>query len=149
MARFPRPLRTALLTTHIITGVSWATLCAAVVTITLTDPTSPAASLLAFWAVTPTAVTALLTGLLLAYGTPWGLRRYRWITVKVQLTLVVLAPALASIAGLLDPLSVLAARSCSTLALVAIVAISVAKPWGRTHRGRHRPLHAVAPTNRA
>jgi hypothetical protein len=149
MARFPRPLRTALLTLHILTGAGWATLCAVVVTITLTDPTSPAATLLARRIVTPTAVTSLATGLALAYGTPWGLRRYRWVAVKAQISLVVIAPGLATLAGLLDPLSVLTARSCATLSLVAIIAISVAKPWGKTRHGRHRHSLNVAQVNGA
>lgn len=49
---------------------------------------------------------------------------------------VVAAAGLTSVCGILDPLSVLAARVSALIALIAAIAVSVTKPWGLTQVGR-------------
>ena len=41
-----------------------------------------------WWAIVPLAVAALLTGLAMALGTPWGLFRYYWVLVSLALTVL-------------------------------------------------------------
>ncbi|MFJ5774219.1 DUF2269 family protein [Streptomyces sp. NPDC093094] len=100
----------------------------------------------------PAALLTLLSGLLLALGTPWGLARHRWVQVKFWLTLVTttatvlaLRPGVDSAVDavvrggpLPDPGDVLFGPAVSLSAYVFMTAVSVLKPWGPTRRGRRR-----------
>ena len=133
-AALPRGLRMALLTAHITAGALWLGLDTALIAITAAHAAIPAAVGAAV--LTSSAAITLGTGLVLAAHRPWGLRRHHWIVAKVRISAVVAAAGLTSVSGILDPLSVLAARVCALIALIAAIAVSVIKPWGLTEVGR-------------
>lgn len=65
---------------------------------------------LARWGIVPLAVASLLTGLVSALGTPWGLFRHYWIVAKLALTLV----ATAILLGNMRTLALLAEMAAKT-----------------------------------
>ncbi|MGQ0842825.1 MAG: DUF2269 domain-containing protein [Sporichthyaceae bacterium] len=89
--------RTALLA-HVTTSIGWvgaimAYLAFAVVAARTDDPELIRAAYLIMepvqqWALIPLAGCALLTGLTLSFGTPWGLLRHWWVVFKLLLTTV-------------------------------------------------------------
>ena len=103
----------------------------------------------------PLSLSVLLTGILVAVTSPWGLLRYWWVTIKLiatcaAVTLSLLAlPALTRVAYR-DALRhvipaehsagsrLIIAASVSVVLYLSLTAVSVLKPWGRTGRGlRH------------
>jgi hypothetical protein len=108
------------------------------------------------WPMFTMAVVCLLSGVLLGWGSRWGLVRYGWVAVKLALNLVLttliliaLRPGLPDVAqhgrnlaaGTSDSIDVSflffpPAVSLTTLALAT--AIAVFKPWGRIGRQRLR-----------
>jgi len=133
-AALPRGLRMALLTAHITAAALWLGMDTAVVALSAARAVIPAAVGAAV--LTSSAVITLGTRLVLGAHRPWGLRRHHWIVVKVRISAVVAAAGLTSVSGILDPVSVLAARVCALIALTAAIAVSVTKPWGLTRVGR-------------
>jgi len=106
--------------------------------------------------VQPTAILALVTGIVLSLGTKWGLVKHYWIVVKLVLTvaailcgMLIVGPnvrrAIAATSGAM-PLNALdlgstrlvliAAPAANVLMLGAATFISVYKPWGQIGRGR-------------
>lgn len=133
-AALPRGLRMALLTAHITAAALWLGMDTAMIAITAAHATVPAA--LGAVVLTTSAATTLGTGFVLGAHRPWGLRRHHWIIAKVRISAVVAAAGLTSVCGILDPVSVLAARVSALIALIAAIAVSVTKPWGLTQVGR-------------
>ena len=130
----PRGLRMALLSAHITAAALWLGMDTAMIAITAAHAAIPASVGAAV--LTSSAATTLGTGLVLAAHRPWGLRRHHWLLAKVQISAVLAAAGLTSVSRILDPPSVLAARVCALIALIAAIAVSVTKPWGLTHVGR-------------
>lgn len=107
-----------------------------------------AAHLIASNVVPPLALASVLTGVLLAQLTGWGLFRYWWVTLKLAITLVltllvltVLVPRLGAAAA--DPsfttaerLPLAVAPALATVFLIVNVALAVYKPGWRVRRGR-------------
>lgn len=98
----------------------------------------------------PVALLALVSGLVLSLGTPWGLARHRWVWTKFWLTLVTtglsiffLRPGINAAAadGAVDG-DLVIARPVATATDLLITAISVLKPWGLTRRGRRLRISA-------
>lgn len=106
----------------------------------------------------PAAICSFLTGLLISWLTPWGFFKWRWVTVKWVLTIAVMVfgtfwmgPWLNEVEAitrseparaLTDP-TVLGNRNLllvsagpMLLTLLAMVLISVFKPWKRQRQGR-------------
>jgi hypothetical protein len=133
-AALPRGLRMALLTAHITAAALWLGMDTAMIAISAAHAAIPAP--LGAVVLTSSAATTLGTGFLLGAHRPWGLRRHHWIIAKVRISAVVAAAGLTSLSGILDPLSLLAARVCALIALIAAIAVSVSKPWGLTQGGR-------------
>jgi hypothetical protein len=108
-------LRKFVLAVHLTTSVGWigavvAYLALGVAAATSQDaPTVRAAwiamELTGWSAIVPLALAALLTGLVMALGTPWGLFRHYWVLISLALTLfatVVLLlhmPTVSALAG--------------------------------------------------
>lgn len=158
-------LRKLALTTHVASSVGWfgavaAFLALAVSGLYSTDSLVARGSYVAMDVVTrvaiwPFCILALITGLIQALGTPWGLFRHYWVLTKLAITLVstlLLAfhtrpiAYLASIAAA-EPLGddlwriqrQLAVDAALALgALLFATVLSVYKPWGTTGYGRHR-----------
>ncbi|MFD6338335.1 DUF2269 domain-containing protein [Streptomyces sp. NPDC060131] len=164
MKQLKRPARRILLVTHVATSVSWLGLTLGLLTLGVTAfitddaATTQAAyramKIFADWLIIPIALLALLSGVLLSLGTPWGLARHRWVWTKFWLTLITLAATVfalrpgitdAAAAGLPDS-SLVAAPTVASCAYLFMTAISILKPWGLTQRGRR--LQRTAPSRR-
>jgi hypothetical protein len=163
--RFGPRSRRAVLSVHIIASVAWigvdlCTLMLAVVGSDSSDVTTQRAAFvvlepIANLLLVPLPLLALLTGILIALGTPWGLLRHYWVITSLVLTsvaaaavLFALRPRLIQAAGrarhALDPgaavgmlrQQIIIATSIALLVLCAVTAINVVKPWGQTLRAR-------------
>lgn len=115
-----------------------------------------ATELTTWYAIVPLAFASLLTGLVVALGTPWGLFRYYWVLVKFMLTLLATTllllhtrpiGRLAAIArettvggANVGPLQVQVAADAGAAVLVLLVnvTLSIYKPRGMTAYGRRR-----------
>ncbi|MGH2350740.1 MAG: hypothetical protein ACRDJN_03890 [Chloroflexota bacterium] len=94
----PLGVRKLALTVHLTVSVGWigavvAYLALAVAAATSLDAQTVRAAWIAmeltgWWAIVPLALAALLTGLVLALGTPWGLFRHYWVLISLALTML-------------------------------------------------------------
>jgi uncharacterized membrane protein len=153
-----------LLLLHIVVSVGWlglnvGNLTLAITGLTTDDPGTQHAAFGAMYLIggpllVPVSLLALVSGVLLGLYTRWGLVRYRWVLVKLTLTVVaVLLIPLSLLPGLRDlsalmastpageladtgalALDMLAAGIVSTSMYVTNAVLSVLKPWGRTRR---------------
>ena len=160
-------LRKFTLTAHVTASVGWlgAVACSvalALAGLTSQDPQVVRAAyltleLIGWFVLVPLSVTSLLTGLVQALGTRWGLFRHYWVLVKllmnISATIVLLLymqtlDHLADVAAdttsssgdlmrLRDPSPVLHASAALLLLLVATT-LSVYKPRGMTRYGQRR-----------
>ncbi|MFU8852188.1 DUF2269 domain-containing protein [Micromonospora sp. SL1-18] len=151
-----RPRRRLLLTAHVVVAVG--VLGADVVLLALgisglggADPTTvyPAIDLIASSVIVPLALLALATGLALALGSPWGLARHWWVTIKLSVTTVLAALAIlmltptadraadaavalaATPTGQGDHLRLVLIPAVATATLIMNVALAIYKPFGR------------------
>jgi hypothetical protein len=154
-------LRRTMLTAHIVFAVGWAGAVAAYLPLAAfsllgTDERTVSAAFLAmevvgWWVIVPLALAALGSGIVQALGTSWGLARHEWVLAKLALTLIAVTVLLvhmpevsrmaaAGAAGTPPPpighgapgIQLFAHAALGLGVLVAIVAISVFKPGGRT-----------------
>lgn len=176
MTMTPR-LRKLTLTAHVTASVGWlgalaVFLAHAAASLISQDAqmvraASLAMGLSAWFVILPLSLASLITGLVQALGTSWGLFRHYWVLAKLLLT------ALATIVLLLklEPISYLAGVAAETtfpsgdltglrisltahaagglLVLLAVVALAVYKPQGLTRYGvrkqREQAGNRVAP----
>ncbi|HKS51887.1 MAG TPA: hypothetical protein VJS67_08450 [Pseudonocardiaceae bacterium] len=154
--RLTRRARSALLTAHITVSVGWLGLDGALVALEVTglgtgDPSeragiAAAMAALVVWVLVPVVAASLLSGLVLALSTPWGLVRYWWVIIKCGIAgvltaagLVVMLPRLHQIIiGDAEPvgMQLLIGRAAALALLLVATGLSVVKPWGKTPRGR-------------
>ena len=154
--RLPRRARAALLTVHVAVSVGWLGLDGALVALEVTSLTSgdpavqggiaAAMGALASWVLIPVVFTSLISGLVLALSTPWGLVRHWWVLAKCGIAVTLTAAGLALMLPRLDQvvtgegepaqLQMLLARSLALVLLLAATGLSVIKPWGKTRHGR-------------
>jgi hypothetical protein len=108
-----------------------------------------AMKLSAWYIIVPFCLASLLTGLLQAIKTKWGLFKHYWIVVKLLLTIIItillllhMQPitylaAVATAASFSNAqyatqlIDITAKAGASILVLVALTTISVYKPWGK------------------
>lgn len=156
--RFPplsRPVRRLTLVLHVAVSVGWLGMDAVLLVLGATallsaDPELTRACYLAMDAaggrlLIPVSLLALVTGVVLGLGTPWGLVRYWWVLAKLVVTAVAatlsifaLRSQLAEAAG--TPVAdlgrleqtLVAAPSVALVLYLSTTALSVLKPWGRT-----------------
>jgi hypothetical protein len=163
------------LTSHVVSSVGWlgavaVFLALSVVGLTGRDaPTVRAAYLamesIGWYVLVPLSFASLLTGLIQALGTKWGLFRHYWVVVKLGINLVatfvllMYMQTLASLAevardsassgddlsGLQSPSPALHAGAALLLLLVAAI-LSVYKPRGMTRYGRRKQRRRAVPT---
>ncbi len=149
-----RPVRRGLLVPHVAVSVSRlgltvGLLALGITAFTTSDPATVGAATRALkifgdWLVVPVALLALVTGLVLALGTPWGLARHRWVWTKFWLTLITTGLSISSLRPGIDAaaadgavdINLVIAPSVATGTCLFITAISILKPWGLTRRGR-------------
>jgi hypothetical protein len=159
-------LRKLVLTAHITFSVGWIGAVAAFLALAIAGLTSqnvqmvrvayPAMELTARLVIVPLAFASLLSGVVQALATPWGLFRHYWVLAKLLLTTfatIVLLKKMsligyaarratetplssADLRGAGMPLVVHAAGGILVLLVVTI--LSVYKPWGLTRYGRRK-----------
>lgn len=156
-------IRKFALTAHITSSVGWLGAVAAFLALAIAAQASQdAATVRGFylamertgWSViVPLCLATLVTGLVMAFGTKWGLFRHYWVTLKFLLT-VISALILFGFTNTLGDMGQLAANTSLSieelrnlrqgpvghsggglLVLIAISALSVYKPWGKTRYG--------------
>lgn len=156
--------RRLLLTAHITFSVGW---LGAVVTflvlsiagVTSRDPETVrsaylAMKLTAWFAIVPMALASLLTGIVEALATKWGLFRHYWVLAKLVLTvfattiLLLKMKIIGSVAGVArttaltgtdlsgERMELIFHAAGGLLVLIAITILSVFKPWGLTRFGQ-------------
>jgi len=161
-------VRKLTITAHVVFSVGWLGAVAAFLVLSIAGLTSHdpevvrgaylSMDLISRFVIIPLCFAALITGLLQALGTPWGLFRYYWIVMKFGLAVF------ATIALLLHQFAVMAvaakrvsgaaaetlfstdfgalktelvrAPSLSILLLLVVTTLGVYKPWGLTRYGR-------------
>lgn len=158
----PPALRKFALAMHLTCSVGWVGAVAAYLTLDVTvsssqDPQTVRSAWIAMglviaWAIVPLAVASLVTGLVMALGTKWGLFRHWWVLISLLLaigaTLVLLSEARvigATAAIAADPSTsteeLLALpgslpHSVGGLAvLIVILVLNIYKPQGLTRYG--------------
>lgn len=169
-------LRRALLAAHVLVGVGWFGIVAAklvleIAAATAHEPDVARAGLLFMTALDrvafpPAALATLVTGVILAVGTAWGLFRHWWIVAKLVLTVGVVVTGVALVGGWtaqalaatprpgMAPASgealgsaaswLIGAAAAHLVMLGAATVLSVFKPWGPI-RATARPSAAVPP----
>jgi hypothetical protein len=153
-------LRKLVLTVHLTASVGWvgavvAYLALGVAAATSRDaPTVRAAwvamELTGWTAIVPLALAALLTGLVMSLGTPWGLFRHYWVLISLVLTVLCTAVLLLHMPDVTATAAAARAAGDVELAalggdvlhpgvglalLLAITALNVHKPRGLTRYG--------------
>ena len=159
-------LRKFTLTTHIILSVGWLGAVVAYLALAIIGLTSHGTQMvraaylsmkfIGWYVIVPFSLAALLTGLVEALGTQWGLLRHYWILVKFLLTIggtIVLLrhmQAVSRMSGLAAETALSSAdfralriqlvvhAAGGLLVLLAATTLSVYKPWGMTPYGRRK-----------
>jgi hypothetical protein len=162
--RLTRAQRRALLTLHIALSVGWLGGSVVMLTFAIAARAGSARehATRAYWAMhliadsllVPLSIAVLVTGVVVALTTPWGLLRHRWVIVKLIATCAAVTLSLSALPAMTgiafhDALHHLinAQRSVGSRLVIAstvsvtlylcLTAVSVFKPWGRTARGEH------------
>ncbi len=156
------------LAAHISSSVGWLGAAASFLILSVAGVTSRdaelvrgaylAMNLIGQFLIVPLSLAALLTGLVLSLGTPWGLFRYYWVLVKFVLTvlatIILLLHQFTAVAeaarrvsgsafGTLPEVGrlgtqLVADAAAALIVLLLITVLGVLKPWGRTRYGRRR-----------
>src|SRR5882672_12334204 len=163
-------LRKLTITAHVSFSVGWLGAVAAFLVLSIAGLTSHDAEvvrgaylsmdLISRFVIIPLCFAALVSGLIQALGTPWGLFRYYWILVKFGLAIF------ATVALLIHQFAVMAvaakrvsgasaetlfaadfgtlktelvrAPSLAILLLLGVTTLGVYKPWGLTRYGQRK-----------
>jgi hypothetical protein len=153
-------LRKFMLATHLTCSVGWIGAVVAYLVLGISAGTTVdtqslrgawiAMELIGWFALTPLALAALLTGLILSLGTPWGLFRHYWVLISLVLTILATAvlllhlptvSSLAAVARGADSATLgrlgsdLLHPGAGLLVLLAITWLNVYKPAGLTPYG--------------
>jgi hypothetical protein len=157
--------RRAVLIAHIAAAGSWlgvdVTMAVLIVTAAASaDPGTRAFSLQALevvtvWPLLSCGLVCLASGIVLGWGSRWGLLRYWWVTVKLAINLVLTALVLVSLrfevaeqaAGArrllagepvtFDLSNLIYPPTVSPTLLLVAMTLSVVKPWGRIRPAPH------------
>jgi hypothetical protein len=159
----PPALRRAMLAAHIICAVGWigaatAYLALGVAAQVNMQPQTVRAAwismeLSGWFVIVPLGCLALLTGLVLSLGTPWGLFKHYWVVIALVLTTLSLAvlllhmPSVSTMAGLARTADDAAASrlggdvlhpALGLLVLIVVTVLNVHKPRGLTPYGQQK-----------
>jgi hypothetical protein len=161
MTMTPR-LRKFSLTAHVVSSVGWLGAVAAVLALAIAGLTSQDAQLVrgayltmeftGWYVLVPLALASLLTGVVQALGTTWGLFRHYWILFKLlinvfaTIVLLMYTQTLSSLADVAAETNLPVPRSPSPalhagaalLLLLAAATLAVYKPRGMTPYGRRK-----------
>lgn len=159
-------LRKFALTAHVTSSVGWLGAVAGFFALAVAGLTSQdaqvvraaylAMELTGWFVIVPLSLASLLTGLVQALGTPWGLFRHYWVLVKLLITILATLLLLVHMQPTTYLAGVAAERSLSDgdlrglrmqlvadagaalLALLVATTLSVYKPRGMTRYGCHK-----------
>lgn len=161
----PPRLRRFALAAHIAVSVGWVGAVAAYLALDVTVATCQdartlraaylAMALIASNVIVPSSLATVLTGLVMALGTRWGLVRHYWVVISFLLTVLAVIVLLAEMrtvgylaAVAADPATAgdelralpgtLPHSVGGLLVLLVILVLNVYKPQGLTPYGRHR-----------
>ncbi len=168
----PHGLRKFALTLHLIASVGWIGAVVAYLALGVAAVSSDemqtvraawlAMELIGWFAIVPLALGALLTGLVMSLGTPWGLFRHYWVLITLALTIVATSvlllhmPTVSTLANVArdaagpDPGGLggdLVHAVGGLLVLLVITVLNVYKPRGLTPYGwrKQHDRRVVAP----
>jgi hypothetical protein len=156
-------LRKASLTAHVAASVGWLGAVATFLVLSIVGISNEdtqnvrtaylAMELITWYAIVPLAFASLITGLVMSFGTTWGVFRYYWVAAKLLITVIatllllvhtqpigILSDAAREAAlsaadvGRLQ-LQIVGDAGVALLALLVNVVLSVYKPWGMTSLG--------------
>jgi hypothetical protein len=159
--------RKVVLTTHVVTSVGWLGAVAAVLALALAAVISDdeatvrgayiAMQLVGWAALLPLSLASLLSGLVQAAGTSWGVLQHYWVVTKLLMNVLAivvlvmytqtlgsladLARGGGSLADLRDPSPVLHSVAALLLLVVATI-LAIYKPRGRTRYGERKQRSA-------
>ncbi|ASU84446.1 hypothetical protein CDO52_18035 [Nocardiopsis gilva YIM 90087] len=145
---------------HVIASVGWLGVHGSMLALTASTLAAPefipaaytAAGALSSMLVLPLSAMALVSGLVLAIGTPWGLFRYYWVAAKLALTTLLFlgsnfsigaeVRAVATAVAMegatavtpLDQTRTVGALAVSFCVIVIVTLLSTVKPFGRIRR---------------
>ena len=159
------PLRKLSLTAHVVSSVGWLGALAVFLAHSLASwsqdlqvvrAAALAMALTAWFVILPLSLTSLLTGLIHAFGSTWGLLRHYWVLFKLLLTVLATSVLLMK----LEPISELASAAVETgfpspnlvglqtslvvhaggglLVLLGATTLAIYKPIGVTPWGRRK-----------
>lgn len=161
----PPALRKFALAVHLTCSVGWIGAVAAYLVLDVTVATSQdpqtvrpawiAMGLVVTWAIVPLAIASLLTGLVMALFTKWGLFRHWWVLISLLLTIgaslvlwsetgvigaaaAIAADATASVDELLALPPSLPHSIGGMAVLLIIQTLNIYKPQGLTRYGWHK-----------
>lgn len=155
-------LRKLVLTTHVTISVGWLGAVVAYLALAITAVASGSPELeraafmsmevIGWYVIVSLAIGALLTGAVQSLTTPWGLFRHHWVLTKLILTslaTIILVKHMPTVSRVVDQVRsstdpgmvrvhLLVHAAAGLAVLVAITALSIFKPWGRTAYGRRK-----------
>ncbi len=149
--------RKATLTVHVASSVGWIGAVGAFLAVALaagpSGGTFAALEAIGRFALVPLSVAALLTGIVQALGTVWGLVRHYWVLAKLAITLLAAAvlmiymPTLTELRRMAESpaaqdvsaASPILHASAALAVLLIALGLSVFKPKGPTGLGARRP----------
>lgn len=158
----PPALRKFALAIHLTTSVGWIGAVAGYLALDVTVATSGDPSvlhaawvsmgLIASWAILPLAFASLLTGMVMALGTKWGLFRHWWVFISFLLTVGATGVLLSEARVIIESAAMAADPTTSTdqllampstlphsvgglVVLLAVQVLNVYKPHGLTPYG--------------
>lgn len=153
------------LVVHVVSSLGWLGITMVNTVLTFTsvftdDPQRQHAAILMMdqvggYLLLPVSLTALVSGIVLGVGTKWGLVRYKWVAIKLVLTLIAAGLTLFSLLPGIRELAAAAESTMdgafvemgrrvdgfypiivSTTMYVTMTVLSVYKPGGKTAYGR-------------
>lgn len=158
MSRGPRK---AMLALHLTASVGWiggvvAYLALGLAAVSAADDQTIRGAWIAmevtgWYAIVPLAVASLLTGVVMALGTPWGLFRHYWVVISLVLTVIAVAVLLVHMPGVTATADVARTATGEELAalggdlvhpaiglvvLLVVHVLNIHKPRGLTRHGQ-------------
>ncbi|WP_207770208.1 hypothetical protein [Frankia canadensis] len=164
-----KPMRTVLLTMHVIVSVGWNGVAFAQLVLASTAAADDGLRHSAYELMhvvdrtldIPLALLTLITGIVMSLKTRWGLLRYWWVVAKLSITVFAVISGGAVIRTLIvaaghataggqttypaQAVALILCASVMNVLFITATVLSTAKPWGRTPRGRRDPALAMAP----
>jgi hypothetical protein len=165
-------LRKFALTAHVTSSVGWLGAAGSFLALAVAGLTTQNAEIVratyigmeltGWYVIVPFCLAAMVTGLVMSLGTPWGLFRYYWVLVKFLITVIAIL-ILFGFTQTLGSLGELAANRTLSIdelrslnqspalhsggglvALLVTTILAVYKPWGMTPYGRRKQSNGVA-----